>query len=540
MTDPNLDLGILYRGGVAAPTQQESDEERVAVAAQTINPGTPYAYHPVLKYTGPRLADLNALIAGGVTSFEGRTGAVVSVVGDYNSDEVDNESTVPGTSVTNALDNLQDAINVSNDHGALTGRDDDDHSLYLPAARPTDPGDDGKVLTASGGVASWQAPVTGVTDHGLLTGRDDDDHSLYLPADRPANPADDGKVLTASGGVASWQTPSGGGGSEEVGWDGRVGNFPTAIKTTTATSTSAEEYTLTELNGELGTGTSNKQFVATAYVSTQTGAYTPGSTITFTGTLAGGAPKTDVLTIVGANGNEYLTGDEYFDTITKIEVQAQADTDGSIQFGAQWTGDWIVAVDLDDFVQIAGDFAVVPVAVRFSVMVTHREGCAWDLADYDALWLVSRTSGTYSITNGHIRAVPNLWSGSNSLTSGEKTITGVKGFDANGHVVIGITDLVGSSLSSVDAYESARTKGTEQFKAGAYSGASETVVTTATSAFDWLAHVAPPATPTISNSGSELRATLPITATALVGVACYLNGTYKVRPTYRDTVLIVG
>jgi len=35
--------------------------------------------------------------AGGVDSFEGRTGAVVSVAGDYTTDEVTNASSVPGS-----------------------------------------------------------------------------------------------------------------------------------------------------------------------------------------------------------------------------------------------------------------------------------------------------------------------------------------------------------------------------------------------------------------------------------------------------------
>ncbi len=43
----------------------------------------------------------------GVTSFNGRVGAVVSVAGDYNTTLVTNVSTVPGATTTNALDNLQ-------------------------------------------------------------------------------------------------------------------------------------------------------------------------------------------------------------------------------------------------------------------------------------------------------------------------------------------------------------------------------------------------------------------------------------------------
>lgn len=47
---------------------------------------------------------------GGVTSWDGRTGAVVPLPGDYDSDEVDNASTVAGASVSDALESLQQEI----------------------------------------------------------------------------------------------------------------------------------------------------------------------------------------------------------------------------------------------------------------------------------------------------------------------------------------------------------------------------------------------------------------------------------------------
>jgi len=45
-------------------------------------------------------------VAGGVSSVFGRTGAVVAQTGDYDSDQVDNLSSVPGSSVSDALDYL--------------------------------------------------------------------------------------------------------------------------------------------------------------------------------------------------------------------------------------------------------------------------------------------------------------------------------------------------------------------------------------------------------------------------------------------------
>jgi hypothetical protein len=47
---------------------------------------------------------------GGVTSWNGRTGVVVPQSGDYDSDEVDNASTVAGASVSDALEHLQSEI----------------------------------------------------------------------------------------------------------------------------------------------------------------------------------------------------------------------------------------------------------------------------------------------------------------------------------------------------------------------------------------------------------------------------------------------
>lgn len=105
-----------------------------------------------------------------------------------------------------------------------------------------------------------------------------------------------------------------------------------SIKTAIATVASAEEYTLTELNGVLGDDPFDPPRRATATLAAGVGAYVAGSTITYTGELDG-AVVTDVLTIVGTGGGESLIGDQYFDKFTKIDVQAQATTGGSFQFG---------------------------------------------------------------------------------------------------------------------------------------------------------------------------------------------------------------
>lgn len=54
-----------------------------------------------------------AASAGAVDSVFGRTGAVVGVAGDYDSDEVDNASAVTGSTVSDALDSLLTALGLA-------------------------------------------------------------------------------------------------------------------------------------------------------------------------------------------------------------------------------------------------------------------------------------------------------------------------------------------------------------------------------------------------------------------------------------------
>jgi hypothetical protein len=56
---------------------------------------------------GPLQVSAEPSAAAGVTSFNGRTGAVVGQNGDYSSSQITNASAVPGTNVTDALNNLR-------------------------------------------------------------------------------------------------------------------------------------------------------------------------------------------------------------------------------------------------------------------------------------------------------------------------------------------------------------------------------------------------------------------------------------------------
>jgi|GEM_PF-3787946 len=105
-----------------------------------------------------------------------------------------------------------------------------------------------------------------------------------------------------------------------------------AIVTALATSTSAVELTGAELTGVLGGSAFTSADYVTATLSSTAGAFTDASTITVTGTY-NGATVTDVLTISGTDGNATLWGDQLFDSVTQIDIEAQADTDGTISIG---------------------------------------------------------------------------------------------------------------------------------------------------------------------------------------------------------------
>ena len=126
------------------------------------------------------LETLDAYVAP-VTSVFGRTGAVVAVDGDYGSDAITNESGVAGATVSGALDALETDLNTKKPKeisgagapGVSTGNGYDLGTIYVDTT-----GDQAYTLVdATTDANVWSA---GVTDHGALDGLDDDDHVRYV------------------------------------------------------------------------------------------------------------------------------------------------------------------------------------------------------------------------------------------------------------------------------------------------------------------------------------------------------------------------
>ena len=104
--------------------------------------------------------DLFATLGGGglVDSVFGRTGDVVAESGDYNSDQIDNASTIIGSNVSDALENLQDQI-INKGDGTVTGP-----GLTTDNAITKWDGTDGYTIQNSGVILDDSNNITGIND----------------------------------------------------------------------------------------------------------------------------------------------------------------------------------------------------------------------------------------------------------------------------------------------------------------------------------------------------------------------------------------
>ncbi len=111
-------------------------------------------------------------------------------------------------------------------------------------------------------------------------------------------------------------------------------------KTTIATVAGAASYSGAALNGadvanNIGAAAHGFGFLPSATLAANASSYVDQSTITWTGTYHGVA-TTRTGTIVGTDGGTTVTADGPLDTVTQIDIEAQADTNGAFEFG--WVG----------------------------------------------------------------------------------------------------------------------------------------------------------------------------------------------------------
>lgn len=114
---------------------------------------------------------------------------------------------------------------------------------------------------------------------------------------------------------------------------------PNGLKTSIASATSLQTYSGTALNGTnvCGGGHSALSSWPTVTTSSTVGAFVAGSKVFFVGTYNRVTTERSA-TMGSADGNETLIADGPLDigSVTQIRVEAQADTDGTLEFG--WTG----------------------------------------------------------------------------------------------------------------------------------------------------------------------------------------------------------
>lgn len=118
-----------------------------------------------------------------------------------------------------------------------------------------------------------------------------------------------------------------------------------AIKTAIASSASPSLYTLSALNGTIGTGVMNPVRRLTAALTASVGSYLSTSTITFTGLDSNSLPLSESILVTMPNGGGTLTTTGSFSAVTSIAVEAQINASGSFSFGVAFDGADTTAIE---------------------------------------------------------------------------------------------------------------------------------------------------------------------------------------------------
>lgn len=105
-----------------------------------------------------------------------------------------------------------------------------------------------------------------------------------------------------------------------------------AVVASFATTTSAFDKSGVALTGAIGGTAFLPARTVTVTLSSTVGAFVLNSVITVTG-KRNGETVTEELTVTSANGGVVLRGTQAFEQITRVQGEAQADTDGTISVG---------------------------------------------------------------------------------------------------------------------------------------------------------------------------------------------------------------
>lgn len=108
---------------------------------------------------------------------------------------------------------------------------------------------------------------------------------------------------------------------------------PDAVKTTVATSAIAVSYSGAALDGIIGGASFLQPRPFTVNLDGDVGAFVPGSVVTVTGVNVLGYPFTDTIVISTLTFPVTLSTQYSFLQVTQVDVEAQADVTGSMQFG---------------------------------------------------------------------------------------------------------------------------------------------------------------------------------------------------------------
>lgn len=178
---------------------------------------------------------------------------------------------------------------------------------------------------------------------------------------------------------------------------------PDSIKTSIATSTSAQSYSGAALNGVVGGATFVQPRAFTVTITGLPGDFVNGSTVVVTGKDVLGRTMTKTLTLSNATVPATFSTDYAFTQITQIATDAQATTAGAFQFGLsayqgrgslvmnftpigfKRAGNWQVDQVEVEISSGIGELATKEVRIYEAVSIPFETFEVWDRTDFATL-----------------------------------------------------------------------------------------------------------------------------------------------------------